>query len=200
MRRQLSTLVLASTFCLASTASAQTVINFDNLSNNTVVTNQYAGVSFSSTAGNTNYITAQSSYNGSKPNFLCSGPVNSFINCTASTTVTFESAVSGVSLKGMGINDVGNVKVAQVDLYNGLTFLGSQNILGNGEGYNPLLIDLSSWGSITRFDLTNITDSGGIGWDDITYTSRPTSVPEPSSLALVAAGLVGVAAARRRRA
>ncbi len=199
--RHLRLLLAASTLGLASTAGAQTVINFDNLSDGTVVTNQYSGVVFSSSLGNVNYITSQSGYNGSKPNFICSGPINSSIDCAAPTTVTFLSAVSGVSLKGMGINDVGNVKVAQVNLFNGLSFLGSQNILGNGEGIDPVFIDLSSWGTITSFELTNITDGGGIGWDDIAYTAGPrSSVPEPSSVALMIAGLAGIAAVRRRRA
>ncbi len=199
--RRFSLLFLASTLGLATAANAQTVINFDNLSDGTAVTNQYAGVTFSSSAGNTNYITTQSNYNGSKPNFICTGQTGQGINCTAPTFVSFLNAVSGVSLKALGINDVGNVKVAQVNIYNGVNFLGSQDIFGNGEGVNPLVVNLASWGTMTRFELTNITDAAGIGWDDVTYTAGPvTTAPEPASVALVLTGLVGIVAARRRRA
>ncbi len=199
--RRVSILLLAASLSVADSASAQTVINFDNLSNLDVVTNQYAGVVFSSSAGNVNYVTTQNAFNASKPNFICAGAVNSGINCTSPTFVTFLSEVSGVSLNALGIDNTGNGKVAQVDLYNGVTFLGSQDIFGNGERLDPVFVNLASWGSITRFELKNITDDAGIGWDDITYTAGVTStVPEPASVVLMMAGLAGLVAIRRRRA
>lgn len=128
---------------------------------------------------------------------ICSGPAGSGINCSAPTFIDFISAVTGVSIKGMGINDVG--VVAQANLYNGATFLGAVNINGNAEVYNPVFVDFSSYGALTRIELTNITDGGGIGWDDLAYTKGPSNVvPEPASLVLVAAGLAGLAFARRR--
>ena len=195
MRNSIRSFVVASAFCVSSVAQGQTVINFDNLANGTVVTNQYAGVVFSSTLGFVNYITAQSEYNGSKPNFICSGPVGGSINCTAPTIITFAAAVSGLSILGMGINNVG--KVAEAQLYNGVTFLGTQNIIGNSESLNPVLVNLSAWGSVTRLELTNITDGGGIGWDNLTYSAN--TVPEPSTVVLTLAGLAGIVIARRKR-
>ena len=198
--RRFNLLLAASFLTLASAAGAQTVINFDNLSDGSVVTTQYAGVEFSSSTGFTNYVTAQNQYNASKPNFICSGPIGRGINCSSPTIVTFLSAVTNVSLKGMGINDVGNMKVAQVDLYNGATFLGSQDILGNGQGFDPLFIDLMSWGTITRLELNNITDVAGIGWDDFAYTAgNMSAVPEPASVVLLVTGLAGIVVVRRRR-
>ena len=195
MRNSIRSFVVASAFCVSSVAQAQTVINFDNLANGTVVTNQYAGVLFSSTQGFVNFITTQSGYNASKPNFICTGPVGGGINCTAPTIITFAAAVSGVSILGMGINDVG--KVAQAQLYNGVNFLGTQNIIGNSEGLNPVLVDLSAWGSVTRLELTNINDGAGIGWDNLAYSAN--TVPEPSTVVLMLAGLAGIVVARRKR-
>ena len=191
-------IIAAGALCLSAPLSAQTVINFDNLNNGDVVTNQYAGVTFSSTAGNVNYITAQSGYNGSKPNFICTGPVRSSINCAAPTFIDWVSAVTGVKISGLGINDVG--KVAEAHLFNGATNLGTFNIMGNAQGLDPLVLDFTGYGAITRLELTNITDAAGIGWDDLTYTANGvTTTPEPSSFLLVAAGVAALAIARRKR-
>src|SRR5664279_172092 len=59
--RALSFLLLTAVFSTAALAGS-VEINFDNLSNMDVVTNQYAGVLFSSTPGNVNYVTTQSQY------------------------------------------------------------------------------------------------------------------------------------------
>jgi hypothetical protein len=77
--------LLAVAFLGATASLYANVINFDDLTNGVVVTNQYAAQDavFSSTAGNVNYITTQASYNGTPPNFICTGPVGSGINCAA---------------------------------------------------------------------------------------------------------------------
>ena len=91
---------------------ASTTINFDNLADGTVVTNQYAGVVFSSVGGTVN-VTLAENLGTSLPNFICTG--TPAINCTGETILTFSSAVANLIFKGVGINNVGTV--ASVDIF-----------------------------------------------------------------------------------
>jgi len=52
--------------------------------------------------------------------------------------------------------------------------------------------------AITSATLTNTSDDAW-GIDDVTYNFTPTAVPEPLSITLLGAGLVGLGFARRRR-
>jgi len=181
---------------LSSIASA-TVINFDNLADGNVITNQYAGVVFSSTPGNVNYVTAQPIYNGTPPNFLCTGPVGGGINCTAETIMTFSSGVSGLTFQGLGINDV-SANVAQVDVFVNSIFNSTITVAGNAQGFNPVLVNLSAFSNVTKIRIYNITDAAGIGWDTFTF-NQSSSVPEPATFSFIGLGLAGAALLRRRR-
>jgi len=181
-----------------STVASATVINFDDLADGNVITNQYAGVVFSSTPGNVNYVTTQPSYNGTPPSFLCTGPVGGGINCTAETIMTFSSGVSGLTFQGMGINDVKS-NVAQVDVFVNSIFNSTITIAGNAQGFNPVLVDLSAFSNLTKIRIYNITDGGGIGWDTFTF-NQSSSVPEPATFSFIGLGLAGAALLRRRGA
>src|ERR1035438_6289557 len=87
---------------LSATAAfgASVVVNFDNLNNGDVITNQYAGVTFSSTSGNVNYVTTQPQYLSTPPNFLCSGPASGGIDCAQETFLNFSSPVNGLNFDG----------------------------------------------------------------------------------------------------
>lgn len=137
-------------------------INFDDQPQGgltgVVITNQYAGVLFSSTTGFVNYVTTQSSYNSTKPNFLCTGPAGSTINCMAETILTFATPVDNLTFDGMGINDIG--LVAKIDIYTNGIFTATQDVMGNSQGLNPVLQDLTAYDNITNIRIYNITDGG----------------------------------------
>src|SRR5205823_349128 len=140
---------------LQQTVSAQQVaINFDDLSDGTVVTKQYASARFSSSAGNVNYVTAQSAYNGSKPNFLCTGPAGAAISCTADTIVDFTAPVSRLTFNGMGINNNGTV--ADIDVYSALGLVATVAVIGHSSGLNPELQSLAGYNAVTRIRIYNI--------------------------------------------
>jgi hypothetical protein len=175
-------------------------INFDNLSDGNVVTNQYAAQDaiFSSSAGNVNYITAQSSYLSTPPNFICTGPINSTISCAADTYVTFATPVSGLTFDGLGINNT-QANVAQVDVYTDGVFNSTVLIPGAGQGFSPENIDLSAFTDVTEIRIYNITDAAGIGWDTFSFTPNGTSTtPEPATFWMVGAAMLGAGMFVRR--
>ena len=184
---------------LSATAAfgASVVVNFDNLNNGDVITNQYAGVTFSSTTGNVNYVTAQSQYLSTPPNFLCSGPANSSIDCAQETFLNFSSPVNGLNFDGMGVNDVG--VEALIDVWTNGVFNSTVQVIGNAQGVNPDHIDLSGFSNITEIRLYNIVDGGGIGWDTFQYTQGQGTTPEPGTLIMFGSGIIGLAGMLRRK-
>ena len=194
--RVMAALALSVAFSTAA-FGGNVVVNFDNLNNGDVITNQYAGVTFSSTPGYVNYVTTQSQYQSTPPNFLCTGPSNGNINCTAETFLKFSTPVNNLNFDAMGVNDIG--VEALIDVYTNGIFNSTVQVIGNAQGYAPDHIDLSGFSNITEIRLYNIVDGGGIGWDTFQYTQGQGSTPEPGALVMFGSGLLGLAGFARRK-
>ncbi len=148
------------------TASAVTIIDFDELSNGDVVTNQFSEATFSSSAGNV-IITAQPKIAHTPPNFICTAPLDS-IPCVEDTFVAFTDAVNSLTFWAIGVNDFGTV--AEVNVFVGDVFDTTVDITGLGDPFTPFMVDLSLFSNVTRIELVNITDLGGIGWDTFSFS------------------------------
>ena len=190
--RPLVLFVMAAAFSTAAFAT-HVEVNFDNLQDGAVVTNQYAGVEFSSTQGSVNFITAQSQYLSTPPNFICTGPASGGIDCMEETIVTFTGgSVSNLNFDGMGVNDVG--VVALIDVFTNGAFNSTVQLIGNSEGLSPDHVDLSAFSNVTSIRIHDITDAAGIGWDTFQYdqgTRQPLSPARLSCSALACWHLQG---------
>lgn len=196
MKNRFLGLIALGAASVASPASAATVINFDNLGNGVQVTNQYAGVTFSSQAGSQILTTAQN-LGTSLPNFICSAVTS--INCVDDVYLDFSTAVSGLSFFAVGDNNVGHN--GDVRVFGGSTLLGTVNIIGDANGSTPYLVDLGAFSGITRIEIANITDLAGLGYDDFTFTvGGGSGVPEPATWAMLLFGFGIVGGTMRRRA
>ena len=186
---------LALVFLAATTAAAtgQTVINFDNLNNNDVVTNQYPGVTFSSSAGNQNYAINRPGSAHTAPNILCSGPIGG-LDCIQDTYIDFSTPVNNLTFWAIEANVVG--VTAQFNVYENNAFSTTVDLHSSGGKGNMEFVDLTAFNNVTRVEIVNILvafDEQGIGWDTFRYYS----VPAPGTLGAIAIG--GLLAARRRR-
>ena len=196
MNNRFLSLIALGAAIAASPASAATVINFDNLGNGVQVTNQYAGVTFSSSVGSQILTTAQS-LGSSLPNFICSAVTS--INCVDDVYLDFATAVSGLSFIAVGDNNTGHN--GDVRVFGGATLLGTVNIFGDGNFSTTHLVDLGAFSGITRIEIANITDAAGLGYDDFTFTAGGGSgVPEPATWAMLLFGFGIVGGTMRRRA
>lgn len=185
---------LAAAQVFATQAQAVT-ITFDDLASGAEVTNQYAGVTFSSQAGSRILTTAQD-FDTSLPNFICSGTGS--INCVDDVYLDFDFGVSGLSFLAVGDNNVGDV--GDVRVFSGLSLLGTVDLImdGNPSGA-PHLIDLGAFTNVTRIEIVDMIDAAGLGYDDFTFTPGDTVVPEPSTWAMLILGFGLAGGVLRRR-
>ena len=192
-----SLITVCTSLSLVSAANASpTVIGFEDFGpvgvSGPTVTNQYPDVLFSSTGSNVNIVSTQPGI-GAGDNFLCTG--NPGINCTGETILTFDNPVSGVSFLAVGSNNSG--VQALVDIFVNGAFAATNNIVVSGVFNTPDLVDLSAFNDVTSIRIHDITDGGGLGWDNFTFT---TAVPEPETYAmlLLGLGLLGFMAQRKK--
>ena len=200
MRKSLWMALILALFALAAPnplkADSSTVINFEGLPDSTIVTTQYAGLTFSNaiilTAGvslnefafpprsGTNVV----SDNGGPMSIHFSTPITSFGGYfTYTEPLTID-----------GFNSVGTLVATAASLF-------SSNTAVFGEpGSSPNeFIDVTFGGGISAVTITGDPLGGSFTLDDATYTTSSTvPTPEPSSVALMLLG-VGLVFVMRKR-
>jgi hypothetical protein len=154
-----------STTTTGSTAYATVTINFDDLSNKTKVTTQYAThATFSSNTGVDVIAFDPSSwpFGQSPPNFICGGS-----QCTGDLFVDFAKPVRNLRFRAIGADKTG--QVATLHVFQGSTAEPAQHLDGKGDDTVPVDVDLSSFTGVTRLEVVSITDPGGLGLDDLVF-------------------------------
>ncbi len=150
----------------AGAAGAQTVeINFDDLPNNTIVTDQYPEATFSSSPGNNN---TAFSFGGadSPPNIICTPA------CIEDTYIDFTDPVSDLTFWAIEANRAG--VTAQFNIYVNGAFAATVDFVSAGGSPHNEFVDLSAFADVTRLEIVNIVNDpsgeNGIGWDTFTFT------------------------------
>lgn len=200
-------LALAVIAC-AVPASA-TIITFDDLAIGTILSNQYAGVTFTPNAlsgpggpnGNwaTNTDLTIVSATGAdvgnlgEPSLVSGNLVRSFAGWQgedgdASLRISFAAPVRSFSLDFAGLSNANNT---QIFVYDGEVLLGS--MMGTSIGQVTL-----SWtaASITSVVVTPGDQQDWVSFDNLSFTG---GIPEPASWTLLIAGFGLTGAAMRRR-
>jgi PEP-CTERM motif-containing protein len=202
LRALLAVAVLGITLGAGIGPAQAVLIDFESFGNvgtaGPAVTTQFPEVTFSSNPGFVNRVSSQAGI-GAGLNFICTGPAGGGIDCTHDTLLTFTSPVSGLTFLQVGDNQtVTGAKVAEVDVFVGGVFSATRDILGDTSFTTPNLVDLTAFSDVTSILIHSITDGGGLGWDNFSFTvgggdgGGGGGIPEPSTLLLLGSGLVAL--------
>lgn len=204
------TAALAAAALLGAGAAQADTINFDNLAPGTVLSNQYAGVSFAPNAfsgaggptgdwGTTTDMTVVDVLGTDvgglgSPSLVSGNLLRSFNGWLgedgdASFSIDFAAAIDSFSATFAGI---GTPASTRIFVYDGATLLGTVAATSTGQAVLSFAAP-----SITRVVVTPGDFFDWVGVDNINYTPAAT-VPEASSWAMMALGL-GLLALKRRR-
>ena len=191
IRRTIAASVVALCAYGVDAANANTV-NFEDLFDGNVVTNQYAGqgITFSS-AGEQILVTTQPGYNSTTPNFICTG--TSYIDCTGTVIFSFSTPVNNLQFDAVGNQIASGSPFAQADIYiNGILTVSNLDLLVSLGNYNPDHQDFSAYSDITKVVIHDNIDPAGTGYDTISFTPNVAAVPEPATWAMFLLGFGGI--------
>jgi hypothetical protein len=113
--------------------------------------------------------------------------------CEADTSIIFGSVVSSLSFWLDGSNPGDALALSVYGIAN--AFLGTLNFTDPDQ-----LIDLSSFGSITRLAFDDSSTAAGYGYSRFDFVQSIAAVPLPASLPLLLGAIVAVGGLRRRKA
>jgi hypothetical protein len=197
----------------ASSAQA-TIINFDDLSEGTLVSNQYSGVTFAGgtgglsvpfgTGGTAAWATNTSMDVTSSTGFNAGGgvtpPISGMLlhgvngwnaeNNDPVFNMTFADEITAISIDFGGVGTTGDSRILA---YKTGSTTASYSVATTTTGTST--INLSGMVGVTKIIVTPGDFFDWVGVDNINYTSS--SVPEPASFAIL--GLGAVALIRRRK-
>jgi hypothetical protein len=156
-----------------------TIINFDDLASNTVVSNQYSGVTFSTDAGSL-VKTLPLNLGTSAPNLIGTYNSSGQLNGNLNLDVNFAQSVNNLSFYIVGDN---SVNAAKIDIYTTTALPTTVDLIADNNFSTKDFVDLSSFTKITRISINNIIDPGGIGYDDFQFDFAPVN-EQPSNLTL----------------
>ena len=185
---------LLATGVICSATAATIVYDFDGFDDATALTGQYAGLTF---AQSTVIKAGQSLNESGFPPHSADGVV---FDDGGPMTVVFSTPVFGV---GGYFTYTSGLNIAFYDASNAwlgaLSGAFSNNLAGGsgdiGSAPNEFLQFASAGGLISRVTITSDAGGNSVVLDDLTVDNGASSIPEPSSIALVA----GVIAAGLRR-
>ncbi|MEM9840540.1 MAG: VPLPA-CTERM sorting domain-containing protein [Pseudomonadota bacterium] len=193
--KTIATIAAIAAASLTGLASASTtLIDFEGLADDDVVTNQFANVTFSSQPGSVVYVTEQPGV-GIGDNFICSGLANNMINCVDEVLLDFTSAVSNLSFFAVGDNNVG--VVGQVEVFVDNMLAGTVDLIADGNFATTEFVDLTAFNNVTGIRIFNITDAAGLGYDNFEFDVGMAEVPVPAAALLFVGGAAGFV--RRRK-
>lgn len=152
------------------------IIDFDDLAAGTIVTNQYSEATFSADPEYSNYAIPETyTGNASAPNVLGAvadprpdGPWNShaYVN---NTYISFPTPVNDLKFHKFADNSAAG-PIGQVRVFVDGALAATVPIIADGDFYDADVIDLSTHRRVTRIEIVNINDPGGLLWDDFSFS------------------------------